>query len=138
MRPLRHRKKPAGWPFFLLVAAWFCANSPQSVAVNILEWAKGARHFSHQQQLRAEVASLLAGKHKVAVLAAAQAPSKTPAPVPISDEATIKKFDLSVPRQVDGLLRSSGSCIFAVHGDRVPKSERSEPDFLPPRSEIGA
>jgi hypothetical protein len=137
MRPLRYRRKPAGWPFFLLVAAWFCANSPQSVAINILEWAKGARHFSHQLQLKSEVLSLLAGKYTPAVLMAAQAPSKAPTPVPISNEATIKKIDLSAPRQADGLLGSPGSCNFAVYGDLVPKCERAEPAFLPPRSETG-
>lgn len=31
-------------PFWVLIAAWFCANTPQT-----------ARHFSHQEQLQAQV-----------------------------------------------------------------------------------
>jgi hypothetical protein len=50
------------WPFWLLIAAWVCANSPQAATYAVLDWVASARHFSHQQQLAREVAHLLAGE----------------------------------------------------------------------------
>jgi hypothetical protein len=134
MRVLRHKGKPAGWPFILLVAAWICANSPQSLATNVIEWAKGARHFSHQQQLRTEVAYLLAGPHMRTVLTASKEPSKSPLGIPIPDEAVMKKIDLSEPRLFERLTWPSEACNFARWVDRTPGSFRAEPAFLPPRS----
>jgi hypothetical protein len=55
MFPLRQYRRTKGFPVFLLVVAWFCANGPQSLTVDLMEWASGARHFSHQQMLRTQV-----------------------------------------------------------------------------------
>ena len=136
MRALRHRNKASGWPFFLLVAAWICANSPQSLVSNVVEWAKGARHFSHQQQLRAEVVYLLAGPQMQAVLAASKAPSKAPATFPMPDEAVLKKIDLAAPRNFEVPACCSELCLFVISAECAPDSVRAEPAFLPPRARV--
>lgn len=53
---------PFRWPFWLLIAAWICANTPQVAALHLIVWVKNAQHFSHQAQLHSEVASILSGK----------------------------------------------------------------------------
>ena len=50
------------WPFWLLIAAWVCANSPQAATYAVLSWMAEAGSFSHQKQLSREVAFLLAGE----------------------------------------------------------------------------
>ena len=93
---------PRRWPFWLLIAAWVCANSPQAATYAVLEWVASARHFSHQQQLSREVAHLLAGEKApprsrtiVATTEEPEAPRAFP-PVPIG--AVLKKIDLSSER----------------------------------------
>ena len=49
-------------PFWLLIAAWLCANTPQAASWHVLLWVKQAQHFSHQQNLRSEVAALMSGQ----------------------------------------------------------------------------
>jgi hypothetical protein len=134
MSPLRNWRRPTLLPFVALLAAWFCSNSPQSVTINLVEWAKNARHFSHQQQLRTEVASLLAGRRSVRTVTAAGSSPKAPPSVPISEGALIKKIDLSVSQNVVGLLPSLESHPFEAGLGGPPKSERAEPAILPPRA----
>jgi hypothetical protein len=133
MLALRHRGKPATWPFALLVLAWFCANSPQSLTFNVIVWARGARHFSHQERLKAEVAFLLAGPHRRAVLAAASPPPPAPPVVPVPDEAVVRKIDLAAAGQAAlGILPAEAVC-FVSADFRAGPAERAEPPLAPPR-----
>ena len=50
------------WPFWLLIAAWVSANSPQAATYAVLAWLADARSFSHQHRLTLDVAHLLAGE----------------------------------------------------------------------------
>ena len=94
-RPLLLRST-ARWPFWFLLAAWFCANSPQAATYGLIVWLGEARHFSHQQRLSADVASVLAGHEVRPTLAAAHDLSQQPFALPLPAEATLKKFDLFV------------------------------------------
>ncbi|WP_414662788.1 hypothetical protein [Horticoccus sp. 23ND18S-11] len=98
MRVLFRSPSPR-WPFWLLLVAWGCANSPQVALYTVLTWAAEARTFSHQQRLTADVAHVLAGERAPGILAQAQAelPVRPPQPA-IPAEAVLKKFPLSVER----------------------------------------
>ena len=86
----------ARWPFWLLLGAWLCANSPQAATYAFLSWAAEARSFSHQQRLTTDVAFVLAGENRPAESAvAATAPSAPFAPA-IPADAVLKKLDLAV------------------------------------------
>lgn len=93
----RFRSTAPRWPFWLLLAAWFCANSPQAATYALLGWVAEARSFSHQQRLTTEVAFLLGGEkaaaRETAVAATAHSvPEKTPPLIPT--EAVLKKLPL--------------------------------------------
>ena len=78
----------AGWP---VLAAWCCAHVPLGLAVFILSWSAGARHFDHQERLREQVAVLL---HHRAPAPAVQhlfaGPSGLPAPHPAPDRLSAR------------------------------------------------
>jgi hypothetical protein len=134
MPALRKRRKQATLPFLLLLAAWFCANGPQSLTFDVILWAKGARHFSHQQQLKDEVALLLAGPHAKAVLASVRpAPPSAPS-VPASREVVSKRLDLAACRDAGAWLVPSVPQAFAVFDLRADPIDRAEPGLLPPRA----
>lgn len=91
------RSTAASWPFWLLIAAWFCANVPSATTLQAVMWLKGARHFSHQGELRREVAALLSGRpQKTHPLLAtpASGPRSLPPVLPASVET--KKTDLAL------------------------------------------
>jgi hypothetical protein len=132
MLQLRKKGRPAHWPFFLLIVAWACANNPQSIAFEAFLWIKGARHFSHQQQLKADVAFLLAGKNMKAVLATAQAPVSVPANS-IPEDAVVKKIDLSAPSGREVFLGQEILGKPIVYSITNIGFERSAPPYQPPR-----
>jgi hypothetical protein len=133
LRSIRLKSSPAGWPVWLLFAAWLGANSPQELTLNMMTWAGQARHFSHQDRLRSEVAFILAGKPAApARLAANPAPARPSAP-PVVAEVVLKKIDLYVsvaaepaPPGAQGLHYSDGTGL-------KPDSVRAEPLTPPPR-----
>jgi len=134
-RPTTHR-----WPFWLLIAAWFCANSPQTATYALLAWLGEARTFSHQQQLSRDVAHLLGGEtapsRVAAVMARAKADEgalvKLPSSVPAS--AVLKKIDLSV-ESVPGFNEPPATAI-KRSGLTVGWSDclRAPPPHGPPRA----
>jgi hypothetical protein len=100
MLPHSRKRLPARWPFWLLIVAWVCANSPQSATYAVLTWLAEARHFSHQHRLTTEVAFLLVGEKPTSTTAAFAAAPQTPAksfPPAIPADAVLKKIDLAVP-----------------------------------------
>ncbi len=97
------RTTSARWPFWLLIAAWVCANSPQIAMYTVLAWIADARTFSHQHQLTTEVAHVLAGEKtgsRLVMMAAAAAPDDHDRAQPaIPESAVLKKIDLASEKQ---------------------------------------
>lgn len=108
MRSLTTRSGRSRWPFWLLIVAWVCANSPQVAIVAVLAWLTEARTFSHQRELTREVAHLLSGeeaKSRVAeTLARMQtrsaAEEEAPQHPPLVPPVVLKRIDLADEAQV--------------------------------------
>jgi hypothetical protein len=116
------------------MAAWFCANSPQSVTYHLILWSKGAQHFSHQQQLRSEVAALLAGHPIPSPLSVSRA-ERPPAPaLPVPGEAVLKKIDLSPGPESAAAFPSAAALCFATANEHARPRGRAKPLLLPPRA----
>jgi hypothetical protein len=133
--PMR-KHTPAQWPFWLLVAAWFCANSPQAITFTVLGWMAEARHFTHQQKLTAEVAFLLAGEQREArVHEADTLPAKPFAP-PVPTDATMKKIELAVHRTSEVLPPALRAMRRVVRSILLPDTLRAAPPHEPPRARL--
>jgi hypothetical protein len=134
MRPFPRNGRPSGWPFWLLIAAWFCANSPQAATYSLIVWAKGSQHFSHQERLKEDVARLLTGKEaSSAPWIAGSAPALPFAPqVPI--DGVLKKLDLTAPLAVDAIAPGIRELDYAEPFVREPSGARYEPLLPPPRA----
>jgi len=134
MRASLRNKRPAGWPFWLLLAAWLCANSPQSATYSLIVWVKGSGHFSHQERLVADVARLLEGEGApLALKTAGSAPARPFAP-PVPAEAVLKKLDLSAPLAAESAAPSARAFAHAEPVVRAPCGARFEPLLPPPRA----
>ena len=85
-------------PFWLMVAAWLCANVPHSAYVEVIQGLEGIRHFSHQAQLTADTLNVLQGRGHQAVVKSESAPRKAPPgrPAGIPGESLLKKFEFAV------------------------------------------
>lgn len=84
------------WPFWLLLAAWFCANAPQGAVPVFMTWLGEARSFSHQKRLTVQVAHILVGEQAHGLLAKAEnVPVKPPTPA-VPAEAAWKMIHLTV------------------------------------------
>ncbi len=135
MRPAFKRGDPPGWPFWLLFAAWFCANSPQALTYNVIVWAKGGSHFSHQERLKADVALLLSGRKPAGGDKAIASTPVRPVAPPVPGEAVLKKLDLSAPVFSASDVPLPGAFEFPEPAVRVPEGSRLEPLLTPPRSQ---
>lgn len=135
-RPSSTRK----WPFWLLLAAWLCANSPQAAVFTVLTWLAEAPSFSHQERLAADVARLLGGAapSRPIAEAVARAQEQVPAtPLPqVPADAVLKKIELSLEKTTDVLPA-------ALRADRhreiawlCPAPRRGAPPHGPPRASL--
>ena len=133
--PLSSRKRrSAGWPFWLLIAAWFCANTPQVAVYEAVSWFANARHFTHQQRLHTEVADFLAGRSAPLQLAGTKpAPSKPFLPV-VPADAILKKIELAVQFTSELLPPAVRAVVRADEEPRVPDAFRAQPPHEPPRA----
>ncbi|MFM8336056.1 MAG: hypothetical protein ACKODK_10870 [Opitutaceae bacterium] len=103
MNPPYRMRDPARWPFWALLAAWFCANTPAVAVCAVLAWLGEARHFSHQQRLMTDVACLLTGNETpgLGVMAAVKDMTPVqPSPPPLGG-LEVKKIDLAVEGSVE-------------------------------------
>jgi hypothetical protein len=123
-----------GWRFCLLIGAWFCANAPQSLVMNLGVWCAGARHFSHQERLKAEVACLLSGNKKADAIRAAVALPAMPNPPPMPEGAVLKRLDLNAESAVYVAEPDPGTHVFRVHRDGASGRARLAPLLTPPRA----
>jgi hypothetical protein len=128
------RKKTARWPFWLLVAAWWCANTPQAATFEVILWLKGAAYFSHQADLHADVAAILTGVPKVARGHGGQILRETPPPaVPLPKNVAIKRVGLCLQGEtISSASQVAGEMIRLLH-DQVPERRTSPPRLRPPR-----
>jgi hypothetical protein len=130
------RKKPARWPFWLLVAAWWCANTPQAATFEVILWLKGAAYYSHQADLHDQVAAMLTGVPRVARAHGhgGQILRETPPPaVPLAKNVTIKRVSLCLHEErISSAGQRAGELIRLLH-DQVPERRTSPPWLRPPR-----
>jgi hypothetical protein len=91
------------WPFWLLLAAWLCASTPQTATYIVLTWVSEARNFTHTERLTRDVAFLLGGEKEHRILdAAKEVPPAKPVP-PMPAGLAAKKVDLSLERTCEVL-----------------------------------
>jgi hypothetical protein len=130
------RQPSARWPFWLLIAAWVCANSPQAATYAVLTWMAEARSFTHQQQLTFDVAHLLTGEEVPSkiVMAAAANNEQAPEPLPaVPSGAVIKKIDLSAENTATLVRAAVISMRQESRDDRRDDALRAPPPHGPPR-----
>lgn len=128
------------WPFWLLIAAWVCANSPQAATYAVLTWIAEARQFSHQQQLTRDVAHLLVGEKAPArpeaiVAVATEDDRKASCPM-VPATAVLKKIDLSTEKRIDGIRPSERIATLVLASDRWGDALRAPPPHGPPRVRV--
>lgn len=135
--PASSRLPSARWPFWLLIVAWVCANSPQAATYAVLTWMAEARSFAHQQRLTVEVAFLLGGKEAPERVTRTEntAPAQPPPAVP--PEAVLKKLSLALERATESPLPERDSSRLRAGTIRVLDMERPPPLLGPPRTMTG-
>ena len=135
------RAKPIRqWPFWLLVAGWVCANSPQVAVYAVLAWVSEAKTFAHQRDLAREVAHLLVGEKTEGRVAQAlgrtqtnvddRRTGKTAGTVPTA--TVVKKLDLATETTVVVRMTASRDD-FGRSLAEVGTIRRERPPHAPPR-----
>jgi hypothetical protein len=137
MKPRRPSRSPQ-WPFWLLIAAWVCVNSPQVAVYATLSWLAEARSFTHQQRLVADVAHLLGGGEaapsriaQTLARAKAHEPARPLPPVPA--EAVLKKMPLAFERTAEFLPPALRAGFPRAAAQACPENFRAPPPHGPPR-----
>jgi hypothetical protein len=122
------------WPFWLLLAAWVCANSPQAATYALLSWITEARSFTHQQRLTSDVAFLLGGEvPRENAVAKNEVPGPVKPPVPVPPDAVLKKLELSCERLAEVLPPALRAICPNEAVRACPDSFRAPPPHGPPR-----
>ena len=134
MPSLRRNRRPSPWPIWLLVAAWFCAHSPQTLICTAVVWFGEARSFSHQQRLTSSVAHLLVGEKPHSLLAHVRAVLPDPAKPAFPALPALKKIELAAEDTVRWLAPLP-SPTFRLHAPQHAESAlRAPPLHGPPRA----
>ena len=136
MRSLHRKSSAPSWPFWLLLVAWICANSPQAATYAVIAWAGEARAFSHQERLSVELAHLLAGEAAPSSVAPAEHLPLSSSKPAIPTAATLKKIELAVENMVKPAVPPQlveGSSTFP---DRLAGIDRGRPPHEPPRAAV--
>lgn len=131
------RLPSARWPFWLLIAAWVCANSPQAATYAFLTWLAEARSFAHQQRLTVEVAFLLGGGKEPERVARTEntAPAQPPPAVP--PEAVLKKLPLALEHATESPFPQCDAALLRAGAIQFLDTERPPPLLGPPRTLVG-
>jgi hypothetical protein len=125
------------WPFWLLLAAWFCANTPQVITPHLLVWVKSSAHFSHQARLTRDVALMLTGQNHSARHLEVSPPTEPNPPLPaIPLDALDKKFSLAAVATEDAVHpRAPHTAIRRVNTSiTLPGSPVDDVPHPPPRT----
>ena len=137
-RPFLRKNGPPAWPVWILFVAWLCANSPQEMTFNLVIWAGNARHFSHQERLAIDAASILSGKKAAATANVARSAPATPLIPMVPVEVVLKKIDLFLTLNVEPSPPPMRRQEFPDGSVRPPDSVRVEPPSPPPRAALAA
>ena len=135
MPPCFRHRPTSRWPFWLLIAAWVCANTPAIAVCTLLAWLGEARHFSHQQRLVTDVAFVLTGNQApgLGLMAAIKdTPQRAPLPA-VPTEIKLKKLDLAVERAAEVRLPIARENGFVMSALVWPEARREPPPQQPPR-----
>lgn len=129
-------------PFWLLIAAWLCANTPEIATWHFASWVKEARHFGHQERLRDELSALLAGNaspastphSSLAVGPAREAPPAAP-PAAASPDGAVKKILLALgEREPLAVPLSDDASLWQEAAARRAAARTDEVPHPPPRT----
>ena len=131
---LRRNHRPAPWPLWLLVLAWFCANSPQTLICTAVVWLGEARSFSHQQRLASEVAHLLVGEKPHSLLAHVHSIPPAPAKPTLPALPTLKKVELAAEDTVRWFAPLTPSKLRVHVPQHAQSALRAPPLHGPPRA----
>ena len=131
---LRRNHRPAPWPLWLLVLAWFCANSPQTLICTAVVWLGEARSFSHQQRLASEVAHLLVGEKPHSLLAHVHSIPPAPAKPTLPALPTLKKVELAAEDTVRWFAPLTPSKLRVHVPQHAASVLRAPPLHGPPRA----
>jgi hypothetical protein len=128
----------ARWPFWLLLAAWFCANSPQAAMFAVVNWIGESRHFTHQQRLVSDVAHLLGGvaKEKADVILAVETGLEHPQAPVVPRDAVLKKIDLSAPTEAGLQVVTRPTIALSLVAARLRTQHAPESLTDPPRAVV--
>ena len=140
MKPSPRLRRPSQWPFWLLIAAWVCANTPAIAVCALLTWLGEARHFSHQQRLMTDVAYVLTGNQPpgLGVMAAVK-DLPLPKPLPATTAgAELKKIVLMVERSVEMQTPYALEKDFVIQAITWHEARRAAPPHEPPRVKVMA
>jgi hypothetical protein len=138
MSRCRRRLSASPWPFWLLIAAWVCANAPQAALYAGLAWLAEARSFSHQQRLTVEVAYLLGGDaarpERTGAIAATRTAATPKAPTAVPADAVLKRLPLYLEQTADVLPPALGAGRPREIARAAPDTLRAPPPHGPPRA----
>jgi hypothetical protein len=123
------------WPFWLLIAAWVCANSPQAATYAVLTWLADARSFTHQQRLTVDVAFLLSGEKAPERIATAATATAAKLPPAVPADAVLKKLPLALERAAESLVAPMAPEQGRPVSMGWPDALRSPPLLGPPRTQ---
>lgn len=101
-------------PFWLLILAWFCANTPQTAAWHAIQWLKHSGEFSHQAGLRAEVEAVLAGRPSPVA-------SRFTAPESVASKTDPEPVDVAV-KKIPLWRQVAESFVFVAPGSENPRA----------------
>jgi hypothetical protein len=128
------QRSPSGWPVWILFAAWLCANSPQDLTFSVMGWVGNARHFSHQERLKSEVAFILSGRKPESVALSVKPAPARPLVPPVVTEVVLKKIDLYVSLSAEPAPPGSRGLGYRDQSELPPDSIPREPLSPPPRA----
>lgn len=127
---------PPRWPFWLLIAAWVCANSPQAATYAVLTWLAEARTFSHQQRLTVDVAFLLGGEKAPARITHAESAPSAELPPAVPADAVLKKLPLALERTAETPDAPDRRERWRPGSPGWPAALRAPPLLGPPRTTV--
>lgn len=137
MSRFRRRLSASPWPFWLLIAAWGCANAPQAALYAGLAWLAEARSFTHQQRLTVEVAYLLGGDaarpERAGAIAATRTAATPKAPTAVPADAVLKKIVLALERGAEIRMPATARGLTSGEQTEAGGIGRAEPRLGPPR-----
>lgn len=135
---IRQRKisRPSPWPIWLLVAAWFCANCPQTLICAAVVWLGEAHSFDHQQRLKSDVAHLLVGEKPHSFLAHVPVVPPAPAKSTLPPGPALKKIELAAEETLTWLAPVEFAPWQTCLAMRTASALRAPPLLGPPRDEL--